>query len=119
MLVLALLHHTCSGTCKLGQREHKLKRKERKLKNSDKLSAYIPVCHVGIKSCAKRQSGRAIVPHFYVSALAYVTLAYAYAYHRCKHPCACACAYAYACVTRINHSLPVGLFIAVQELPLV
>ena len=61
-------------TCKPGRRKHKHKRKERKLKNSDKLSAYILVRHIGIKSRAKRQPGRAIVPNFYASALAYVTL---------------------------------------------
>ena len=40
-LVLASLRRTC----KLGRRKHKHKRKERKLKNSDKLSAYVLVTH--------------------------------------------------------------------------
>ena len=73
-LELVLVLVSLRRTCKPGRRKHKNKRKERKLKNSDKLSAYILVRHVGIKSRAKRQSGRAIVPHFYASALAYVTL---------------------------------------------
>ena len=59
---------------KPGRYKHRHKHKERKLKNSDNLSAYILVRHVGIKSRAKRQSSLAILLHFYASALAYVTL---------------------------------------------
>ena len=70
VLVLALLHRTC----KLGRCKHKDKRKERKLENSDRLSAYILVHHVGIKSHTKRWPGCMIVPNFYTSVLVYVTL---------------------------------------------
>ena len=55
-LALVPLLASLSRTCKLGRRNHKHKRKERKLKNSEKLSVYILVRHVGIKSGAKRQS---------------------------------------------------------------
>ena len=55
---------------KPGQCKHKHKRMERKLKNSDKFSAYILVRHVGIK----RLPSRAIVLNCYASALVYVTL---------------------------------------------
>ena len=75
-------------TYKPGRRKHK--RNERKLKNSDKLSAYILVRHVGIKSRAKRQSGRAIVPHLYASALAYVTLCLCLS-HMYTSLCLCMC----------------------------
>ena len=68
----SLVFASLRRTCKPGRR--KRMHKEKKLKNSDKLSAYNLVRHVGIKSRAKRQSWRAILPHFYASALAYVTL---------------------------------------------
>ena len=55
-LELVLLLASLTRTCKLRRRKHKHKRKERKLKNSEKLSVYILVRHVGIKSGAKRQS---------------------------------------------------------------
>ena len=64
VLVLVPVLASLRPTCKPGRRKRKHKRKKRKLKNSDKLSAYILVRHVGIKSRAKRQSGRAIVPIF-------------------------------------------------------
>ena len=70
----SLIVASLRSTYKLGRRKNEHKRKERKLKNSEKLSPYILVRHVGIKSRAKRQSGRAIVPNFYASALAYVML---------------------------------------------
>ena len=81
-LVLVLMLASLRRTCKPGRRKHKHKRKERKLKNSDKLSAYRQSSyscvaifhHVGIKSHAKRQPGCAIAPNLFASALAYVTL---------------------------------------------
>ena len=44
-LVLVLMLASLRPTCKPGRRKHKHKRKERKLKNSDKLSAYNLVTH--------------------------------------------------------------------------
>ena len=44
-LVLVLMLASLRRTCKPGRRKHKHKRKERKLKNSDKLSAYNLVTH--------------------------------------------------------------------------
>ena len=48
-LVLVLMLASLRRTCKPGRRKHKHKRKERKLKNSDKLSAYNLVTHA--RSC--------------------------------------------------------------------
>ena len=62
-LVLVLVLASLRRTCKPGRRKHKYKRKEGKLKNSDKLSAYILVTHA-----------LPFTPNFYASALAYVTL---------------------------------------------
>ena len=62
-LVLVLVFASLRRTCKPGRRKHKDKRKERNLKNSDKLSAYILVTHA-----------LPLTPNFYASALAYVTL---------------------------------------------
>ena len=91
---LVLILVSLRRTCKPGRRKHKHKRKERKLKNSDKLSAYNLVTHalpffrhVGIKS--------RLLLRLHMSR-------YAYAYRTCKHPCACA--YSYACVVRVNQA---------------
>ena len=75
----------CTG--KLGRGKHKHKRKERKLKNSDKLSAYILVTHV--LPFAKWRQQIFILLRLRMSP-------YAYAYRTCKHPCAS------ACVARVN-----------------
>ena len=85
MLVLASLRRTF----KPGRRKHKHKRKERKLKNSDKLSAYILVTH-GLPFAKWRQQ--------IFMLLRLRMLPYAYAYRTCKHPCA------YACVVRVNQA---------------
>ena len=77
--------------CKPGRRKQKHNRKERKLKNSDMLSAYILVTYAlpfakwRQRDCAKFLCLR-LSP-------------YVYAYHMCKHPCA------YACVVRVNQAL--------------
>ena len=76
------------------------KRKERKLKNSDELSAYILVTHA--LSFAKWRQQIFMLLHLRMSP-------YAYAYRTCKHPCAYACAYAYACVVRVNQALVLSL----------
>ena len=67
-------------TCKPGRRKHKHKRKERKLKNSDKLSAYILVIHALPFSAmlesntAPKGSPAAGLCHIFFSlSLAYVT----------------------------------------------
>ena len=70
-LVLVLVLASLRRTCKLGRRKYKYKRKERKLKNSDKLSAYILVTHA-LPFAAMLESNLAL--NFYASALAYVTL---------------------------------------------
>ena len=89
---------------------HKHKRKERKLKNSDKLSAYILVTHAlpfsamlesslapkGSPAARLRQISQSVLLRLRMSA-------YAYAYRTCKHPCAYA--WAYACVVRVNQAL--------------
>ena len=91
VLVLASLRRTC----KPGRRKHKHKRRERKLKNSDKLSAYILVTHALPFSKWRQQ----------IFMLLRLRMSpYAYAYRTCKHPCASACAYAYACVVRVNQA---------------
>ena len=100
MFVLASLRRTCKpGRCK-----HKHKRKERKLRNSDKLSAYILVARalpfsalLESNLAPKRQPGRAIAPIFMLLRLRMSP--YAYIYRTCKHP------FAYACVVRINQAL--------------
>ena len=93
-LRLCLCLRQLRRTCKPGRRKHKHKRKERKLKNSDKLSAYILVRHVRIESCAKGQSGRGTVPHFYASALVFVTYCLCLSYVKtslCLCLCLCLC----------------------------
>ena len=100
------------------RRKHKQKRKEIKLKNSDKLSAYNLVTHAlpfsamlesnlapkGSPAARLRQIVRQIC-----LVLRLRMSRYAYAYRTCKHPCACACAYAYAyayaCAVRVNQAL--------------
>ena len=91
MLVLASFRRTC----KLGPRKHKRKRKERKLRNSDKLSAYILVTYA--LPFAKWRQEIFMLLRLRMSP-------YAYAYRTCKHPCAYAYAYAYACVVRVNQA---------------
>ena len=96
-LVLVLVLASFHRTCKLGRRKHKHKRKERKLKNSDKLSAYILVtCALPFAKCRQQ-----------IFMLLRLRMSpYAYAYRTCKHPCAYAYAYAYAyaCVVRVNQA---------------
>ena len=96
MLVLVLVLASLRRTCKPGRRKHKHKRKEIKLKNSDKFSAYILVTHV-LPFAKWRQQ--------ILMLLRLRMLPYACAYRTCKH--ACACAYAYACVIRVNQALVV------------
>ena len=80
--LLVLVLASLGRKCKSGRRKHKHKRKERKLKNSEKLSAYILVTHA-FPFSAKLESNLApkgspaaclIAPIFYASALAYSTL---------------------------------------------
>ena len=81
-LVLVLMLASLRRTCKPGRRKHKHKRKERKLKNSDKLYAYNLVTHALPFSAMLElnlapkgtEPGRAIAPNLLASALAYVTL---------------------------------------------
>ena len=94
-------------TCKPGRRKHKHKRKERKLKNSDKLSAYNLVTHA-LPFSAMLESNLA-PKGSPASRLRLIGLLlrlrmsrYAYAYRTCKHPCACA--YSYPCVVRVNQA---------------
>ena len=108
--VLVLVLTSLRRTCKPGRRKHKHKRKERKLKNSDKLSAYILVTHAlpfsamlesslatkGSPAARLRQISQSVLLRLRMSA-------YAYAYRTCKHPCAYA--WAYACVVRVNQTL--------------
>ena len=104
VLVLALLHRMC----KPGQRKHKHNCKERKLKNSDKLSAYIlQVTHalpfsamlesnlLPKGSLAMRLRQNFILQHLHMSP-------YANVYRMCKHPCA------YTCIVRVNQALVKG-----------
>ena len=104
LLVFASLRRTC----KPGRRKRKHKCKKRKLKNSDKLSAYILVTHAlpfssMLKSSLSPKGSLAarlrqifMLLRVRMSPYAY---AYAYAYRTCKHPCA------YACVVRVNQAL--------------
>ena len=94
-LVLVLVLASLCRTCKPGRRKHKHKRKERKLKHSDKFSAYILVTHA--LPFAKWRQEIFMLLRLRMSP-------YAYAYRTCKHPCAYACAYAYACVVRVNQA---------------
>ena len=108
-LVLVLMLASLRRTCKPGRRKHKHKRKERKLKNSDKLSAHNLVTHA-LPFSAMLESN--LAPKCSPAArLRQICLLlrlrmsrYAYAYRTCKHPCACACAYSYACVVRVNQA---------------
>ena len=86
MLVLESLRRTF----KPGRRTHKHMRKEIKLKNNDKLSAYILVTHA--LPFAKWRQQILMLLRLRMSP-------YAYAYRTCKHPCA------YACVVRVNQAL--------------
>ena len=97
VLVLASLRRTC----KPGRRKHKHKRKERKLKNSDKLSEYNLATHALPFSAMLELN---LAPKGSPAARLRMSR-YAYAYRMCKHPCACAYAYAYACVVRVNQAL--------------
>ena len=81
VLVLVLVLASFCRTCKLGRRKHKHKRKERKVINSDKLSAYILVNHALLLRLR-------MLP-----------------YRTCKHPCAYV--YAYACVVCVKPGLQV------------
>ena len=97
-------------TCKPGRRKHKHKRRERKLKNSDKLSAYNLVTHALPFSAmlesnlAPKGSPAARLRQICLLLRLRMSL-YAYAYRTCKHPCACACAYSCVCVVRVNQAL--------------
>ena len=98
-------------TCKPGRRKHNHKRKERKVKNSDKLSAYNLVTHA-LPFSAMLESNLALKGSpaarlRLIGLLLRLRMSrYAYAYRTCKHPCACACAcaYSYACVVRVNQA---------------
>ena len=101
------MHALLRRTCKPGRRKHKHKRKERKLKNSDKLSAYNLVTHA-LPFSAMLESNLA-PKGSPASRLRLIGLLlrlrmshYAYAYRTCKHPCACA--YSYPCVVRVNQA---------------
>ena len=110
MLVLVLVLPSLRRTCKPGRRKHEHKRKERKLKNSDKLSAYILVTHALPFSAmlesnlAPKRSPAAQLRQLFML-LRLRMSPYAYAYRTCKHPCAYASAYAYACILRVNQFL--------------
>ena len=102
-LVLVLMHASLRRTCKPGRRKHKHKRKERKVRNSDKLSAYNLVTHAWPFSAMLESNlapkGRLRL----IGLLLRLRMSrYAYAYRTCKHPCACA--YSYPCVVRVNQA---------------
>ena len=80
-------------TCKPGQRKHEHKRKERKLINSDKLSACILVTHAlpfsaMLESNLAPKGSPAVQLHQTFMLLRLRMSPYAYAYRMCKHPCA-------------------------------
>ena len=84
-------------TCKLGLRKHKHKCKERKLKNSDKLSASILVTRAlpfsaMLESNLVPKGSPAMRLHQIFMLLRLRTSPYAYANRTCKHPCVYACA---------------------------
>ena len=102
--------------CKPGRRKHKHKRKERKLKNSVKLSAYILVTHAlpfsaMLDSNLARTGNPASQLRQIFMLLRLRMSPYAYAYRTCEHPCfyvsayAYVCTYAYACIVRENQAL--------------
>ena len=96
-------HKHKKPTCKPVRRKHKHKRKERKVRNSDKLSAYNLVTHAWPFSAMLESNlapkGRLRL----IGLLLRLRMSrYAYAYRTCKHPCACA--YSYPCVVRVNQA---------------
>ena len=108
-LVLVLMLASLRRTCKPGRRKHKHKRKQRKLKNSDKLSAYNLVAHalpfaVMLESNLAPKGSPAARLRQICLLLRLRMSRYAYAYRTCKHPCACTCAYSYVCVVRVNQA---------------
>ena len=110
VLVLVLMLASLRRTCKTGGRKHKHKRKERKLKNSDKLSAYIlvtqalPFSAMLESNLTPKGSPAARLRQIFILLRLRMSL-YVYAYHTCKHPYAYACACSYACVVRVNQAL--------------
>ena len=115
-IVLVSVLASLRRTCKPERRKHKHKRKERKLKNSDKLSAYILVIHVlpfsaMLESNLASKSSPAARLHQIFMLLRLRMSPYTYAYRTCKHPYAYACACAYACVVRVNQALLTRLYI--------
>ena len=109
-LVLVLMLASLRRTCKPGRRKHKHKRKERKLKNCDKLSVYNLVAHALPFSAMLESNlapkGSPAARLRQICLLLRLRMSrYAYAYRTCKHPCACACAHSYACVVRVNQAL--------------
>ena len=85
-------------TCKPGRRKHKHKHKERKLINSDKLSAYI-LAMLESNLAPKGSPAARLCQIFMLLRLRMSPCAYAYRTR--THPCA----YAYACVVRVNQAL--------------
>ena len=109
-LVLVLMLASLRCTRKPGQRKHEHKLKERKLKNSDKLSAYNLVTHALPFSAMLESNlapkGSPAARLRQICLLLRLRMSrYAYAYRTCEHPCACTCAYSYACVVRVNQAL--------------
>ena len=91
-LVLMLMLASLRRTCKPGRRKDKHKRKERKLKNTDKLSAYSLVTHAlpfsaMLKSNVAPKGSPAARLHQIYLLLRLRISRYAYAYRTCKHPC--------------------------------
>ena len=106
---LVLMLASLRRTCKPGRRKHKHKRKERKLKNNDKLSAYNLVTHALPFSAMLESNlapkGSPAARLRQICLLLRLRMSrYASAYRTCEHPCACACAYSYACVVRVNQA---------------
>ena len=96
-LVPALMLMLASSRFTRTTQRRKHKRKEWKMKNSDKLSAY----NLTSYSCV------AIFGHVGIKSWLLLRLPmsrYVYAYRTCKHPCACAYAHSYACVVRVNQA---------------
>ena len=107
-LLLVLMLASLRRTCKPGRRKQKHKRKEMKLKNSDKLSAYnlvtdaLPFSAMLESNLAPKGSPAARLRQ--ICLLLRLRMSrYAYAYRTRKHPCACA--YSYACVVRVKQAL--------------
>ena len=65
MLVLVIVLASLRRACKSGRRKHKHKRKERKLKHSNKLSAYIQVTHA-LPLSAMLESNFARLPQLFI-----------------------------------------------------